>query len=58
MARMIPLSIVLVTIVVPILLARRPTRRSFRSLVLWMAVFSLLWAILCVSVYPKYVFPE
>ena len=55
----IPLSIVIASIVVPMLLSgsKRP-RRAMRVLYLTMALLALVWCILCLKVYPQYVFPE
>ncbi len=55
----IPLSIVIASIVVPMMLAgsKRP-RRAMRVLYLTMALLALVWCILCLKVYPQYVFPE
>jgi hypothetical protein len=55
----IPLGIVLFSIAVPIALARSPRpKRALRWLYALLAVSALLWAWLCLSVYPAYVFPE
>jgi hypothetical protein len=55
----IPLSIVIASIVVPMMLSgsKRP-RRAMRVLYVTMALLALLWCILCLKVYPQYVFPE
>jgi hypothetical protein len=55
----IPLSIVIASIVVPMMLSgsKRP-RRAMRVLYLTMALLALVWCILCLKVYPQYVFPE
>jgi hypothetical protein len=57
--KVIPLSIVIASIVVPMLLSgsKRP-RRAMRALYVTMALLALLWCILCLKVYPQYVFPE
>jgi hypothetical protein len=56
---MIPLFIVVVTVVVPVTLARQKSpKRSLRRLYLAIALLALVWALLCVGVYPHYVFPE
>jgi len=56
---MIPLFIVATTLVASIAFARgaRP-KRSLRWLYVTIAVLALVWAILCVRYYPRYVFPE
>jgi hypothetical protein len=56
---MIPLFIVAASIVAPLVLARqaRP-KRSLRRLYMTIALLAFVWAILCVSVYPHYVFVE
>ncbi len=55
----IPLSIVIASIVVPMMLSgsKRP-KRAMRVLYVTMALLALLWCILCLKVYPEYVFPE
>ena len=57
--KMIPLSIVIVSIVVPMVLSRskRP-RQAMRVLYFTMVVLAFVWCILCLKVYPRYVFPE
>ena len=55
----IPLFIVIATIAVPIYFSARPRpKQALRKLQLTMAVLALLWAILCLQVYPRYVVPE
>jgi hypothetical protein len=59
MAKYIPLSIVLMTLIMPIAMSRRPgPKRSVRMLQGLMAGFILLWAYLCLNVYTQYVFIE
>ncbi len=59
MVKLIPLSIVIATIVVPMLFSNRnPAKRALRNLRFTMAALILFWAMLCVYVYPQYVFPE
>ncbi len=61
MTRMVgiaPLAVVLASIVLPVVLARRGTRQAYRTLVLSMALIILVWGYLCLSVYPRYVFPQ
>jgi hypothetical protein len=56
---LIPLFIVLVSIALPIVLARSPKpKRALRWLQISIAVFALVWAFLCLDVYPLYVLPE
>jgi hypothetical protein len=55
----IPLLIVVATEVVPILFSDRPKpKRQVRLLQITMAAIALVWALLCLFVYPRYVFPE
>jgi uncharacterized membrane protein len=56
---MIPLFIVATSLVASVAFARgsRP-KRSLRWLYITIAVLVFVWAILCVRVYPRYVFPE
>jgi hypothetical protein len=55
----IPLSIVLVSIVLPIVLsgAKRP-KQAITILYLSIAVLAFVWCMLCLHVYPQYVLPE
>jgi len=55
----IPLSIVIASIVVPLVLSRsKNPKRAMRWLYVTMALLSLVWCFLCLRVYPQYVFPE
>lgn len=55
---LIPLLIVLASIAVPMALAGSPNpKRALRWLQITIAVFALVWAYLCLSVYPVYVLP-
>ena len=55
----IPLSIVIASIVVPLILSRsKSPRRAMRLLYVTMALLALVWCFLCLRVYPQYVFPE
>ena len=59
MVKLIPLSIVLASIVLPMWMASLPRpKRALRRLQITMALLMLLWAILCVQVYPMFVVPE
>jgi hypothetical protein len=59
MVKGIPVFIVLVSLVLPIVLASRAKpKKQLRTLQLTIAALAFLWAILCVYVYPRYVFPE
>jgi len=59
MVHQIPLSIVIVSFLVPLVLARRPRPdRSVRMLYLTIALAALVWCALCLNVYPAYVLPE
>jgi hypothetical protein len=54
--KLIPLSIVIASIVIPMLLAAQPRpKRALRRLQIWMALLIFAWAVLCVQVYPIYV---
>ncbi len=54
-----PLLIVLATIVIPMFLAGRPRpKRQVRMLYAAMIVVMLVWTVLCLDVYPRYVLPE
>jgi hypothetical protein len=55
----IPLSIVVVSILVPIALSRtkRP-KQAVTILYLSIAVLAFVWCMLCLHVYPQYVLPE
>jgi hypothetical protein len=56
---LIPLFIVLVSIALPILFAGSPKpKRALTRLQVSIAVFVLVWAFLCMGVYPLYVLPE
>jgi hypothetical protein len=56
---LIPLFIVIVSVVLPIVFSRqKKAKPSLRRLYLAIALLAFVWAILCVSVYPRYVFPE
>jgi hypothetical protein len=57
--KLLPLSIVIVSIVLPIALSSSPSpKRALRNLRVTMAVASLFWALLCLYVYPRYVVAE
>jgi hypothetical protein len=59
MVKLIPLSIVLASIIIPILLAEKPgPKKTVRTLQVTMAIVTLAWALLCLHVYPAYVLPE
>jgi predicted membrane protein len=56
---LIPLSIVLASIVLPMMLASSPKpKRALRGLRITMALLMLVWAILCTRIYPLYVLAE
>jgi hypothetical protein len=59
MVHQIPLSIVVVSIVLPMVLSgtKRP-RQAIKILYLSIAVLAFVWAMLCLYVYPQYVLPE
>ena len=57
--KMIPLSIVIASFVFPMVLARSPRpRRALDILYVVMALAALVWCLLCLRVYPRYVWPE
>ena len=59
MPHLIPLSIVIASIVVPMVLARsRRPKRAMTILYVTMALMALVWCMLCLRVYPRYVWPE
>ena len=59
MPHLIPLSIVIASIVIPMFFARwRRPKRAMTILYLTMAVTVLVWCMLCLRVYPQYVWPE
>ena len=59
MPHLIPLSIVIASIVVPMVLARsRQPKRAMTILYVTMALMALVWSMLCLRVYPRYVWPE
>jgi len=55
----IPLSIVVVSIILPMLLsgAKRP-KQAIKILYFSIAVAAFVWCMLCMHVYPQYVLPE
>jgi hypothetical protein len=59
MVHQIPLSIVILSIIVPIVLSRRPRpRQAIRTLWLTMAFLAFVWTMLCMHVYTGSVLPE
>ena len=59
MVKVIPVSIVITSIVLPIVLSNKKSpKKALKQLQIFFAVAVFIWAILCVYVYPKYVFPE
>jgi len=55
----IPFTLVMLTIVLPIFLARRPRlKKNVRLMYGLMALYVVVWGILCLKVYPRYVFIE
>jgi hypothetical protein len=58
-AKLLLLSVVLASVALPVVLSRRPSpRRSIRRLLGAMAVIILVWAYLCLSLYPQWVHVE
>jgi hypothetical protein len=55
----IPLSIVVVSIILPMLLSgtKRP-KAALKILYFSIAVAAFVWCMLCMHVYPQYVWPE
>jgi len=59
MAKLILLSVVLLTIAVPMLVAERPRpRRAIRLVWGVTLAFTFVWAVLCTWIYPQLVFPD
>jgi hypothetical protein len=59
MVHQIPLSIVILSIIVPIVLSRRSRpKQAIRTLWFTMAFLALVWTMLCMHVYTAYVLPE
>ena len=59
MVHQIPLSIVILSILVPIVLSRRSSpKRAIRTLWFTMVLLALVWTMLCMHVYAAYVLPE
>ncbi|MGH7296702.1 MAG: hypothetical protein ACRELB_17315 [Polyangiaceae bacterium] len=59
MVHQIPLSIVILSIALPIALSTRPRpTHSLRVLYFSVALLALVWCMLCLHVYPVYVVPE
>jgi hypothetical protein len=59
MIKVFPLLIVLATIIIPMILAGRPRpKRQLRLLYVSMGVLMVIWTVLCLDVYPRYVLPE
>ena len=59
MAKYIPLSIVIASIVVPMIAARSPRpKRALTTMCVTMALLAFVWCMLCMRVYPVYVLPE
>jgi hypothetical protein len=57
--QLIPLSIVIASVVVPMIFATRPRpKRAVRSLQITIVALALLWALLNLYAYPRYVVPE
>jgi hypothetical protein len=56
---LIPLFIVIASIVIPMMLARsqRP-KRAMTILYVTMALLAFVWCMLCLNIYPRYVWPE
>jgi hypothetical protein len=59
MAKMIPFSLVLLTVALPIYLAMKPNARKQLRLVHGIvATYIVIWAYLCMYVYTQHVFVE
>ena len=59
MPHLIPLSIVIASILVPMVLARsRRPKRAMTILYVTMIFTTFVWCMLCLRVYPRYVWPE
>lgn len=56
MAKLILLSIVLVTVTVPMLLStRKSPKRTLRTIQIISLVFVVIWAWMCLTIYPQLV---
>jgi hypothetical protein len=59
MAKLIPVSILIASVIVPMLFAARPRpKKAVRQLQITFAALALLWALLNLYVYPLFVEPE
>jgi hypothetical protein len=59
MAKLIPLSLLILTIAVPTYMSTRPRpRKALKTTQLFMAAYIVLWAFLCLYVYTQYVHIE
>jgi hypothetical protein len=57
--KVIPVSIVIASIVLPILFSTRPRpKKSLQRLQITLIALAFVWVLLCVYVYPRYVLPE
>jgi UDP-N-acetylmuramyl pentapeptide phosphotransferase/UDP-N-acetylglucosamine-1-phosphate transferase len=59
MAKYIPFSLVLVTVVLASFMASKPRPKpALRKMIILMAIYVAVWAYLCLNVYPSKVFIE
>jgi hypothetical protein len=59
MAKYIPFSLVLFTVVLASYMAAKPRPKpALRKLIILMAIYIAVWAYLCLNVYPRNIFIE
>jgi|HubBroStandDraft_6_1064221.scaffolds.fasta_scaffold1579104_2 hypothetical protein len=59
MAKLIPLSVIIMSVVIPLIFAGRSRPKADLRLVLWLLIgYILIWTQLCLRVYPMYVFVD
>jgi hypothetical protein len=59
MAKYIPFSLILFTVVMASFMATKPRPKpALRKMIILMAIYLAIWAYLCLNVYPQNVFIE
>ena len=59
MIKALPFSIVLATFILPFWIAENPRpKRSLKRLQSWFVIAVVVWALLCLYLYPRYVYPD
>jgi hypothetical protein len=59
MAKLIPFSLILMTLLLPGILAARPRgKQAVRTMQIGMAVYIVIWAFLCLYVYTAHILIE